>query len=216
MIKKDVQNAVVNYYHVGVKMLNERKNILFLDMDGVVNSNYLLRKWFDDKFKEIKPEDVPSDFESVRQYVNHEFYKEFKHGRELIFPELAQRLNEVINTCNVKLIWSSTWRCIDPYETDINCARAMLERRGINGSRLIGYTPSFTRFGWGGYNCRISEILSFVKNNTYGITFDDRLAAIDDANLSELESDDIKFFGTEVENGITEKIKNDMIEYFNS
>ncbi len=197
-------------------MLNERKNILFLDMDGVVNSNCLLRKWFDDKFKEVQQTICPTEFEEIRKIVNHEFYEEFKHSTELIFPELAQRLNEVINTCNVKLVWSSTWRCIDPYETDINNARAMLERRGINGSRLIGYTPSFTRYGWSSYNCRISEILSFIKNNTVGVTFDDRLAAIDDANLSELENDDIKFFGTEVETGLTEKIKNDMIEYFNS
>lgn len=195
-------------------MINERKNILFLDMDGVVNSNYLLRKWFDDKFKEVQQTICPTEFEEIRKIVNYDFQQEFKHSTELIFSELAQRLNEVINTCNVKLVWSSTWRCIDPYETNINNARAMLERRGINGSALIGYTPNFTRFGWGGYHGRINEILYFIKNNTLGITFDDRLAAIDDANLSELEQHNIKFFGTENEFGLTEKIKQDMINYF--
>lgn len=195
-------------------MINERKNILFLDMDGVVNNNYLLRKWFDDKFKEVQQTICPTEFEEIRNIVNYDFQQEFKHSTELIFPELAQRLNEVINTCNVKLVWSSTWRCIDTYKTDINNARAMLERRGINGSRLIGYTPSFTGYGWGSFHNRVNEILSFVKNNTFGITFKDRLAAIDDANLSELEQYNIKFFGTEVEFGLTEQIKQDMINYF--
>ena len=31
--------------------MNEVKNILFLDMDGVVNSNYEIRKWYDEKYK---------------------------------------------------------------------------------------------------------------------------------------------------------------------
>ena len=195
-------------------MLNERKNILFLDMDGVLNSNYLIRKWCDDKYLELETEIGQTDLSKIREKVTHEFYKEFKHGKELIFPELAKRLNEVIEKCNVKIIWSSTWRYVSPYRGNINTARAMLERRGINGSSLIGYTPNFSRFTDGGNYGRMSEILAFVKNNTLGITFDDRLATIDDLNLEELENDDIKFFGTEAEFGLTENIKNQMIEYY--
>lgn len=195
-------------------MINEVKNILFLDMDGVLNSNYLIRKWCDEKFVKFQEENQHLSYEEIRKMTTHEFYEEFKYNHELVFPELAQRLNEVIETCNVKLIWSSTWRNIDPYKGNINNARAMLERRGINGSALIGYTPNFRRFSDCGSHCRMSEILSFVQNNTLGITFDDRIAAIDDCNLSELENDDIKFFGTEVEFGLTEKIKNEMISYF--
>lgn len=195
-------------------MINEHKNILFLDMDGVVNSNYLVRKWFDEKYKEIQSENNPIDFDTIHQLTTKAYYEEFKYGKELIFPQLAQRLNEVIEKCNLKIIWSSTWKDVEPYVYDINNARAMLERRGINGSALIGYTPNFRRLSYGGYQCRMSEILSFVKNNTYGIGFTDRLAAIDDLNLSELENNDIKFFATEAEFGLTEKIKNDMIEYY--
>ena len=195
-------------------MINEVKNILFLDMDGVLNSNYLIRKWCNDKFLELQKEHQNLSYEEVRKMTSHKFYQEFKYNHELVFPELAKRLNEVIETCNVKLIWSSSWRNIDPYKGNINNARAMLERHGINGSALIGYTPNFRRFSDCGQNCRMSEILSFIKNNTLGITFDDRIVAIDDCNLSELEHDDIKFFGTKVEFGLTEKIKNEMIVYY--
>lgn len=195
-------------------MFNECKNILFLDMDGVLNSNYLIQKWCNDKFLELQNENQHLSLSEIRKLVSTAFYQEFKHSKELIFPELAKRLNEVIEKCNLKIIWSSTWRYISPYQGNINNARAMLERRGINGSALIGYTPNFSRFTDGGNYGRMSEILSFIKNNTLGITFEDRLAAIDDLNLEELENDDIKFFGTEVEFGLTENIKNQMIEYY--
>mgnify|MGYP003571242801 CR=1 FL=1 len=194
-------------------MFNECKNILFLDMDGVLNSNYLIRKWYDDKFLELQDKKPHLNLSEIRELVSQKYYQEFKHNKELIFPELAKRLNEVIEKCNVKIIWSSTWRYVSPYR-NINNARTMLERRGINGSALIGYTPNFSRFTDGGNYGRMSEILSFVKNNTLGITFEDRLAAIDDLNLKELENDNIKFFGTEVEFGLTENIKNQMIEYY--
>lgn len=195
-------------------MFNECKNILFLDMDGVLNSNYLIRKWCDNKFLELQDKKPHLNLSEIKTQVTHEFYQEFKHGKELIFPELAKRLNEVIEKCNLKIVWSSTWRYISPYQGNINNARAMLERRGINGSSLIGYTPNFSRFTDGGNYDRMSEIISFIKNNTFGITFEDRLAAIDDLNLEELENDNIKFFGTEVEFGLTENIKNQMIEYY--
>lgn len=189
-------------------------NVLFLDVDGCLNSNYLIRKWLDDKFLEFQEENPSLEYGKLHKMATNAFYEEFKHSKELIFPELAARLNEVITTCNVKIIWSTSWRKVSPYVGNIDNARAMLERRGINGQSLIGYTPDFRRFGDAGHYTRMSEIISFIKNNTLGITFDDRLAAIDDLNLSELEEDGIKFFATEVEFGLTEKIKEDMIKYY--
>ena len=189
-------------------------NVLFLDQDGVCNSNYLIRKWLDNKFLELQESFPHLEYGKIHKLTSEAFYDEFNHGKELIFPELAVRLNEVITTCNVKIIWSTSWRKISPYVGNIDNARAMLERRGINGQSLIGYTPDFRRFGDAGHYTRMSEIISFVKNNTLGITFDDKLAAIDDLNLSELEEDGIKFFATEVEFGLTEEIKNDMIEFY--
>ena len=195
-------------------MINERKNILFLDMDGVLNSNYLIRKWCDRKYKELADSYMHKPEATLMEFTKDEFRKEFKFGKELIFPELAKRLNEVIETCNVKLIWSTSWRTVSPYAGNIYNARAMLERRGVNSSALIDYTPNFRRFSDCSYHRRASEIISYVMDNDHGITFDDRLAAIDDLNLSELENDDIKFFGTETEFGLTDEIKNKMIEYF--
>ena len=191
-----------------------KMNVLFLDQDGVTNSNHLIRKWLDDKFLELQEAFPHLEYGKIRKLSSEAFYEEFKFGKELIFPELAARLNKVIEKCDLKIVWSSSWRNIDPYRGSIDNARVMLERRGIKGSALVGYTPCFRRFGDAGHYTRMSEILSFIKNNTLGITFEDRIAAIDDLNLSELENDGIKFFGTEVEFGLTEEIKNDMIEFY--
>ena len=192
--------------------IDKKKNILFLDMDGVLNNNHLIRKWCDNKFIELQKEHQNLKYSEIYNLVNDEFKKEFKFGTELIFSELAQRLQEIIEKCNLKIIWSTSWRTVSPYRNIYN-AKAMLERHGLNGSALIGYTPNFSRLSYGS-DTRINEILSFIKNNTFGITFNDKLAAIDDMNLSELEENNIKFFNTEVEFGLTEEIKNKMLEYY--
>ena len=45
-----------------------------------------------------------------------------------------------------------------------------------------------------GYRARMDEILYFMDHNDLGITYNDRLAAIDDLNLKGLEKFGIKCF----------------------
>ena len=91
----------------------------------------------------------------------------------------------------------------------------MLKRHGINGNALIGYTGHNDYIHRDhAYRARIDEILSFVEKNDLGISKKDKLGAIDDLNLKSLEKYGIKFFQTEMEFGLTEEIKNDMINYY--
>lgn len=190
------------------------KNILFLDMDGVLNNSYLTRKWFDKKFQELEDSLFYSSFEDIKIEARHQFNKYTCNNKEYIFPELASLLNEVIKTVDLKLVWSSTWRRLPEYY-DIENARKMLTKRGLVGSALIDYTPILDNPYISSLSGkRIEEIEYYIHHNNLNITFNDKLAAIDDLNLSALEKLNIKFFPTEFEYGITEKIKNDMIDYY--
>lgn len=191
------------------------KNVLFLDMDNVLNNSYLTRKWFDNKFQELESSLKYNSNEEIKEEARKQFSEFTCNYEEYIFPELASLLKEVIEEVDLKIIWSSTWRKLKRYD-NIEDARKMFDRRGLIGKALIGYTPIF-EFPYdcpNGSRSRIDEIYYFMNNNVLDITFNDRLAAIDDMNLSYLEKMNIKFFPTDAEFGITEKIKNDMIKYY--
>ena len=184
-------------------------------MDGVLNNNFLTRKWYDAKFKEVEESLEFNTKEEIKNEVRRQFGEFTCHYEEYIFPELASLLREVIEAVDLKIIWSSSWRKLKRYE-NIEDARKMFDRRGLIGKALIGYTPAFN-FPYdfpNGYRSRIDEIYYFMNNNILDITFKDRLAAIDDINLKSLQKMGIKFFPTNVEFGITKKIKNEMIKYY--
>lgn len=63
-------------------------NLIFLDMDGVVNSS---ATW--------------KDYQE-----NRERYLETRIFPELIDPILRSRINEVIDLTKAKVVWSSSWR----------------------------------------------------------------------------------------------------------
>lgn len=182
------------------------KNILFLDMDGVLNNNYLTRKWFDNKFQELETSLKFNSKNDIQKEAEKQF-REFTYDyEEYIFPELASLLKKVIETVDLKIIWSSSWRTLKRYK-NIKDAKKMFNRRGLIGDALIGYTPEF-HFPYdfpNGYRARMDEIMYFINHNDLDISFKDKLAAIDDLNLIFLEKNiGIKFFQTDVEYGITE------------
>lgn len=187
-------------------------NVLFLDMDGVLNNSVLTRKWFDQKFQELEDSLEYNSSNEIHEEARRQFAEYTCNSTEYIFPELASMLKEVIEAVDLKIVWSSTWRKLSKYN-NIENARKMFDRRGLIGNALIGYTPTFGHFDYE-YTKRIEEIRFFINNNTLGITQKDKLAAIDDLNLKRLEKYGVKFFMTEIEFGLTEKIKNDMIKYY--
>lgn len=198
-------------------------NVLFLDMDGVLNSNKLIKKWFDNELKpynktfyEYRKDYLKCTNEETNKLYNNitnKFLKYINHGKEFIFPELAEKLNEVINTCNLKIIWSSSWRLLKDY-TDINVAKQMFNRRGLNGDSLIAYTNDHSSHFDYPTAQRVDEIICFIINNKLGISQKDKLGVIDDLNLNFSKKFNIKFFHTNPNFGITDKIKNEMIKYY--
>lgn len=186
------------------------QNILYLDMDGVLNSDELIDQWFINKKQELKNA-IPK--QRLNKILKIQFKKEFNDGWELIFPILAERLNNLINKCNLKIIWTTTWRTGNIY-SNINNAKKMFNKRGLNGDALIDYTPNLKHGFYYNSDIRIKEILSSINMNNFDPK-KDKIAAIDDMNLSKLEDYNIKFFLTDERFGLTEEIANQMENYFN-
>lgn len=188
--------------------MEEINKVIFLDMDGVVNSDELIEKWFDDKCKELS---LKYQGYELRKKVREEFGVEFAHSTELIFPEFAQRITKICNETDCYIVWSSTWRKLDKY-ADIEAAKEMFNRNGLPGDRLIGYTPEIDQ-SWAGY-CRGNEIALWIKNNTFGkikkaAVIDDRIDA--GYNLP----DCAKYFNINEYIGIQDDDVKNIIDYLN-
>lgn len=179
-------------------------NVLFLDMDGVLNSNFYISKWFEDKQK----------YKYKKEELKHLFAQQFCHSRQLIFQYHVDLLNQVIKATDLKIIWSSTWRLLECYK-NVQDAKKMFNRRNLIGNALIGYTERFySTIPLKANYQRVQQILCFINNNTLNIRKQDKIGAVDDLNLSELQNYGIKFFQTNIYNGLTEKIKNEMLKYY--
>lgn len=192
------------------KMLKDIK-IIGLDMDGVVNSGKLCRKWINDRFKieEQNPNNLTD--EDVRLAVRKAYQEEFVHMEELVFPELAEKITKICKETDCYILWTSTWRKLERYQ-DIEVAKDMFNRRDLPGDRLIAYTPQIG-MGWSGH-CRGSEIRSWITNNTeYNVI---KCAVIDDRiDAGENLPKNAKYFWIDDYEGITDDNVNDIIKYLN-
>lgn len=187
-------------------------NYLFLDMDGVLNSDTLIREWFDKKKEQLSKEfDTPLELHrAVRQVFN----SEFRHCTELVMPELAELLSTIVTECNVDIIWSTTWRKLLEYR-DLESAKKMFNRRNLPGDRLIGYTPDFSYFRRPFNEVRVKEINSVIYNKQFGISNKSKIAVLDDMDLSGIDNGkNIRFFQTTMKDGLTKEIADDIISFY--
>lgn len=185
--------------------------VIFLDMDGVVNSNELCRKWIENRWKieEKNPNNLTN--EDIRLAVRKAYSDEFVMMEELVFPELAERITRIVKETGAKIVWSSTWRRLERY-ANIKDAQEMFNRRGLPGEALIGYTPAHG-MSWEGYN-RGSEIAYWINNNIYGEV--KKAAVIDDRyDAGHCLPECAYFFQTIEEYGITEEQTEQIINFFN-
>lgn len=181
-------------------------NIIFLDMDGVVNSKksfYDLRKLF-----------------SSREKLN-EYLCEDRGVPFYIDPSLRLRLNEILTKVpNCKVVWSTSWRL------GLRDSKLFISGRyntcGFNKGSFLDYTPINGNPRW----MQILEWLN-LKGNLYSIEkciiIDDdpdaEIPDIIDKNLKIIfqpiiEKYNPKFFQTNNEYGLSEDIKNDILNYF--
>lgn len=187
-------------------------NIIFLDMDGVINSGETLRKiHLDENFK-LQCLACPSYPERTRSVP---FY---------IDPSLREKINLILeNVDNCKIVWSSTWRM------GLRNSRSFIEGFynlcGFTEGSFLSYTPIM-------HEKRYIEILEWLRcfEKNYEIEKcviidDDEDAEIDKNKIKDLFGEDSiyykltekynpKFFQTNNLIGITNKIKNNILNYF--
>lgn len=177
--------------------------IIFLDMDGVINSrNVFVKATFDKSYKEKCLEERLYPF--------------------LIDTELRAKINEILNeNPDCYVVWSSTWR------RGLRDSKLFIEgfynKCGFRENSFLGYTPILNEK-------RYIEILKWLKLNSEKykiekcvIIDDDSDAKIDLKELKKINDKDLikiakkynpVFFQTFINDGMTDKIKNEILNYF--
>lgn len=179
-------------------------NIIFLDMDGVVNSQ--------------------ETFENIRG--NKKFFNECLENRvvpEFIDPNLREKINEIlIRVPDCKVVWSSTWRM--GLRNSKVFIKGVYDTCGFVEDSFLSYTPIMHKF-------RFVEILEWLR--LFGKNYDiEKCVIIDDDSDAGIPEDlekefgkgspyidvakkyNCKFFQTKNEIGITDEIKNKILVYF--
>ena len=125
--------------------------LLFLDMDGAGGNSTKNITTF---VKNLKKKGLSLD------KIQREYEKKYAHGLEAIFPDKAKLVSKIIEETDAKIIWSTSWRTYEPYKSNIQVAQDMMNRRGMPGNNLIGYTPDLGPFVF-----RCQEITEFLESN---------------------------------------------------
>ena len=173
-----------------------RNKILFLDMDGVVNSNQEIRKYIANL----------ENLKYTEEEIKKQYKKDFCYCTELIFPIFAERIKRICEQCNCDIVWSTSWKTLREYRNNLEYAQKMLTRRGIPGERLIGYTPNLY------YSFRHIEISTWLKK--YGKKIK-KFAILDDRQDASYNTKRGRFFKTSMETGLTEEITQQVINWLN-
>ena len=178
------------------------EKLLFLDMDcaGANSWTDLENYWKIQKQKGLSDEEITLAYD-----------KEFKDGLEAIFPEKARLVSKIVEDTHAKLVWSTSWRLCSPYKENIQCAREMLNRRGMPGEALMGYTPDL---GWNAF--RSDEIIRYLQEN-FPEAGSCRCAVLDDMEEAGYNlPDNCRFFRTGERKGLTASMADEIIAYLNS
>ncbi len=179
-------------------------NIIFLDMDGVINSA--------ETFKRIS-----KDEEFKQKCLENRIVPEY------IDPELRSKINEILSVVpDCKVVWSSSWRM------GLRNSKVFIEgvynTCGFNEGSFLSFTPILYKF-------RFVEILEWLRlfGDNYNI---EKCAIIDDDHDAGIPDDlekefgngspyidvgkkyNCKFFQTNNKFGITDEIKNKILVYF--
>lgn len=100
--------------------------VVFLDMDGVLNSDAYF------KAHGARPdEDVPPSRDEWRATVGTDEW-----WISMVDPEAVRRLNRVVHGSGAKVVVSSSWR----YHCDPETMQRVLDARGFEGE-VVGRTP---------------------------------------------------------------------------
>jgi len=177
-------------------------NIIFLDMDGVINSGEIQKEWV--KKNGFSKESRDAFIKKYCLNTKFPFY--------YIVPELLNRFNEMYSKIpNCRVVWSSSWRLTAKKESKL-FVEGLYYKCGFPNGSFIGYTSHMPHL------LRYNEIEDWIKTfkDVYQI---DKCAIIDDLYEASLGVDEflgipIKFFQTSGHHGLTEEIANNIVKYF--
>lgn len=130
------------------------ENYLFLDIDGVLNSNSHILNWYNER----------GGYSLENKKL---FAKEFKNSTKLVFIDLIEILNEFLIETNINVVLSSTWRLLEQYNT-LEKIKNEFTKMKIYTNNFIGLTPDrrrFSNFRDGSRGPRAIEILEWLEKN---------------------------------------------------
>ena len=117
-------------------------------------------------------------------------------------PDCVNYLNEITDKTDAKIVISSSWRM-----SGLKVMKECFKHRGITGN-VIDCTPIGTIDKL--FLTRGHEIDEWLSNNEV-----EKYVIIDDNNVGQKYEKSEMFFKTNMSNGITENIKNNIIKYLN-
>jgi hypothetical protein len=177
--------------------------IIFMDCDGVINNDDFIIEW--------QARNGGSD-ESMNAFRQLYYFSNGKAG--YVVPELLDRLVNLCDETDCRIVWSSSWResywkpDIDTgeFHFDYHGIAELWKAKGFPLKRMIGCTPclDLSRFS---YVPRGLEIQSWIDENKerYNIG---NVAILDDNEdaFYGVEYRKARFFQTEFEHGLTEEM----------
>lgn len=184
-------------------------NIIFLDMDGVVNSDEFTTEWFKNH-----GHDQSSLMEFSNLYCKHDGHSGY------VVPELVERLKRICDETDCRIVWSSSWR--ENYvkegsenSFDMDTIKALWKAKGLPVERLIGCSPclDMSRYSYVPRGCEAQKWLD-ENAEKYGV---EKVAILDDGDDADVGVvfDGARFFQTTFEKGLTQEIADSLVEWFN-
>lgn len=171
-----------------MNLINKPK-IIFLDIDGVLNSN----NWY------VYIHDTPCD-DSRPNFIDPD-----------IDYRAVDRLNEIIKNTGAKIVLSSSWRVGD--ELIWERIKTRLNRAGIARELIIDRTPSYNQIGC----VRGNEILHWIKTHydELGSHLDYKNYVIIDDDIDMLLYQKYNFINTSFWDGLTDEHVKEAIKILN-
>ena len=177
-------------------------NIIFLDMDGVINCDKTQEDWI-------------KRYGHTTQSINA-FKKKYCLNQNppyyFIVPELLERFNDLYSKIpDCKVVWSSSWRNSLKRNSKI-FIEGLYYKCGLPKDSFLGYTPHIP------YMLRYNEIDEWIKNHVDRIKID-KCAIIDDLYEASISGNKfldipIKFFQISAKFGLTENDAESILKYF--
>ena len=191
----------------------EKNKIIFLDCDGVINNDAMISDWIS-RHGESK-----ESMEMFRQrYCLH-------NGEDgYVVPELVERLKNICNRTECKIVWSSSWRenylkrnpDTGDFYFNYVAIRSLWVAKGFPVERFIDCTPceNMTHYSYVPRGLEIQDWIDKYKD----ILYVGKCAILDDNEDAGygIKDEGTRFFQTSFSLGLTKDIADNVVEWLNN